>query len=90
MLGMRTTRGISREEYRSIYLSEFDDVERLLQKYVKKGWAAEEKGRWHFTTTGFLVSNPLIGALMEAQAQQKISAFPWLGDDDEAATAARE
>ena len=84
MLGMRTLRGISREGYRAYYLSEFDHMEQLLVQYAKRGWAKqEEDGSWHFTTTGFLLSNTLIGGLLQAQAQQKISAFPWLGDEPE-------
>ena len=78
MLGMRTVHGISRAEYRAIYLSDFDNMEQLLRQYQKKGWAKEENGRWHFTPTGFLISNPLIGELLEAQAQQKIDSNPWM------------
>lgn len=82
MLGMRTTRGISRKGYRSIYLSEFEHMEQLLAQYAKRGWAVQaEDGSWHFTATGFLISNTLIGGLLEAQAQQKMNAFPWLGEE---------
>ena len=45
-----------------------------------------ENGRWSFTTSGFLLSNVLIGALLEAQTQHKLSGNPWLDrplfDDD--------
>ena len=30
-----------------------------------------EKGRWHLTPRGFLVSNQIIGGLMDAQAEEK-------------------
>ena len=82
MLGLRTTRGISGEEYRRIYPSDFSHMEHLLGQFAKKGWAVEEQGRWRLTTTGFLISNPLIGALLEAQAQQKISTAPWLAQEE--------
>ena len=82
MLGMRTVRGISAREYRAIYLSDFENMEQLLRQYAKRGWAVEEDGRWHFTPTGFLISNPLIGGLLEAQAQEKLTAFPWLGEPE--------
>ena len=82
MLGMRTTRGITREEYRAIYRSDFEPMEQLLRQFAKKGWTKEENGRWRFTTTGFLISNPLIAALLEAQAQQKLSSAPWLAQED--------
>ena len=82
MLGMRTTEGISEKEYRAIYLSDFAPIEEVLRGYEKKGWAREEKGRWRFTATGFLLSNPLIGGLLDAQTQRTISAFPWLGETE--------
>jgi oxygen-independent coproporphyrinogen-3 oxidase len=82
MLGMRTAEGISRKEYRSIYLSDFEPIEDVLRKYEKKGWVREKDGRWSFTATGFLLSNPLIGGLLDAQTQRTISAFPWLGETE--------
>ncbi len=80
MLGMRTTEGISGKEYRDIYLSDFSPIEEVLRGYEKKGWARESGGRWSFTSTGFLLSNPLIGELLDAQTQRTISSFPWLGE----------
>ena len=82
MLGMRTTAGISRKEYRAIYLSDFEPIEEVLRKYEKKGWVREENGRCSFTTTGFLLSNPLIGGLLDAQTQRTVDVFPWLGEDE--------
>ena len=52
----------------------------MLRGYEKKGWARESGGRWSFTSTGFLLSNPLIGELLDAQTQRTISSFPWLGE----------
>ena len=82
MLGMRTAEGISRKEYRAIYLSDFEPIEEVLRGYEKKGWTREENGRWSFTATGFLLSNQLIGGLLDAQTQQTVSAFPWLGESE--------
>lgn len=31
----------------------------------------EEDGRWHLTPKGFLVSNQIIGGLLDAQAAEK-------------------
>ena len=85
MLGMRTVRGISREEYTSIYKSSFDALEEMLRVFAENGWAAQEKdGRWHFTPGGFLVSNVLIGVLLEAQTKEKFSANPWIEEAFEA------
>jgi oxygen-independent coproporphyrinogen-3 oxidase len=78
MLGMRTTRGISRDEYSRLYRSGFDKIEYLLTEYGKKGWVIADGDRWHFTSSGFLLSNILIGTLLEAQSQAKMSANPWM------------
>lgn len=78
MLGMRTTEGISKEEYNRVYKSGFDRLEYLFEEYAKKGWTKEKNGRWSFTSSGFLLSNILIGTLLEAQSHEKISAVPWI------------
>ncbi len=78
MLGMRMNRGISGEEYHNIYRSGFDAIERILKGFEKHGWAKYQDGRWSFTSSGFLLSNLLIGALLEAQAEYKLSGNPWV------------
>jgi oxygen-independent coproporphyrinogen-3 oxidase len=80
MLGMRTARGISREEYAAVYKSGFDKLEYLLGEYEKKGWVRSGGGRWRFSASGFLLSNILIGTLLEAQSQAKMSANPWIAE----------
>lgn len=80
MLGMRCVAGVSKEEYTSIYQSDFDNIEALLEEYHRKGWAVKKDESWHFTPSGFLLSNLLIGALLEAQAEQKIDVNPWSRD----------
>ena len=88
MLGMRTVRGISRGEYQELYRSSFDGMEYLLSEYEKRGWAKKVEDRWRFTSSGFLLSNPLIATLLETQSQEKMSAAPWIqeklsGDTEE-------
>lgn len=78
MLGMRTIRGISKDEYTAVYRSDFDKIEYLLGEYEKKGWTRRSGIRWCFTSSGFLLSNILIGTLLEAQSQAKMSANPWI------------
>jgi oxygen-independent coproporphyrinogen-3 oxidase len=80
MLGMRMTAGISAEEYNSTYRRDFEPIEYMLREFEKKGWAKLTDGRWSFTTSGFLLSNILIGALLEAQAQNKLSGNPWINE----------
>lgn len=81
MLGMRTTLGVSREEYTAVYNSSFDDIADTLDSFVERGWAVEQDGRWHFTPTGFLISNTLIQALLEAQTDRLAERAPWMQQD---------
>ena len=78
MLRLRTIHGISGEEYYDIYRLKMDLILELLQKYEKNGWAMYADGRWRFTPTGFLLSNTLIGELLEAQTRQRTQiSRPW-------------
>jgi len=82
MLGLRRTRGISGEEYHRIYRSDFAPIEARLREYEKNGWARRiGEDRWCFTPAGFLVSNQLIGELLEAQAEHRLRANPWMEED---------
>ena len=67
MLRLRTTRGIEEWEYRREYFMNFDPVEQKLAEYEHRGWAARDGQRWRLTAQGFLVSNQLIGELLELQ-----------------------
>ena len=71
MLGLRTCQGITEQEYFALYRSSFAPIEALLQDYKKLGLAKESGGRWSFTPEGFLVSNRLIGQVLDAHAQQR-------------------
>ncbi|MBQ1728904.1 MAG: hypothetical protein II036_00935, partial [Oscillospiraceae bacterium] len=78
MLGLRTTRGISEEEYYSIFPCKFDMARELMESYVKNGWMVKSEGRWSFTPQGFLISNTLIGDILDAQTRQRTSIVaPW-------------
>ena len=67
MLRLRTTHGIEEWEYRRSYFMDFAPIEALLRSYAEHGWAVCEQGRWRLTAEGFLLSNQLIGPLMDAQ-----------------------
>lgn len=82
MLGMRTVRGISEKEYHNLYRSDFAPLEELLGEYQRKGWAVQENGRWHFTPAGFLLSNLLIGLLLDKQGEYKLFGNPWVDSMD--------
>ena len=85
MLAMRTNRGISETDYRVRCQCNWQPVIRTLRAFAKKGWAEETDGRWHFTVPGFLISNTLIGIMLETQASGRIDGTPWLSDADYAA-----
>lgn len=67
MLRMRTVYGIERKEYESTFLMPFDPLEQVMLLYSGRGLTRQVSGRWRFTPQGFLVSNQLIGQLIEAQ-----------------------
>ena len=69
MLRLRTVRGVDGREYRHTYFMDFAPLEARLREFAAQGWAEETDGRWHFTPKGFLVSNQLIGDLLERQEQ---------------------
>ena len=69
MLRMRTAYGIEREEYEKTFLMPFDPLEQVLKFYGTRGLTKQVKGHWRFTAQGFLVSNQLIGQLIEAQSK---------------------
>ena len=78
MLGMRTVWGITKEEYQHFYHNSFDELQRTLEEFRDSGWTVEENGRWHFTPEGFLLSNQLIGKLLEAQTARRAEQTPWI------------
>ena len=49
----------------------------MLQAFREKGWAELTEDRWHFTVPGFLISNTLIGILLETQAKGRAEGVPW-------------
>ncbi|OUQ79440.1 radical SAM family heme chaperone HemW [Flavonifractor sp. An100] len=70
MLRLRTARGIEEWEYRSDYFMDFAPLEQRLMEFQVQGWAQKTpEGRWRLTPKGFLVSNQLIGDLLERQRQ---------------------
>ena len=74
MLRLRTTRGIEEWEYRGTYYMDFTPIEQRLQEFSARGWAEKTpEGRWRLTPKGFLVSNQLIGDLMERQREVSLS-----------------
>ena len=68
MLRLRTVEGVEEWEYRSAYFMDFAPLEARLEEFKAQGWAEKtEEGRWRLTPRGFLISNQLIGDLLERQ-----------------------
>lgn len=86
MLGMRTSQGISENDYRSRCQSDWRPILKVLQAFKEKGWAELTGDRWHFTVPGFLISNTLIGILLETQASGRAEGIPWVSRADRAAS----
>ena len=72
MLRLRTTCGIEEWEYRREFFMNFDPIAQKLEEYERQGWAARNDRRWYFTPKGFLVSNQLIGELLEVQEKSAL------------------
>ena len=74
MLRLRTVQGIEEWEYRNAYCLDFAPLERRLTQFQAQGWAEQTpEGRWRLTPKGFLVSNQLIGDLMERQERADLA-----------------
>ena len=74
MLGLRTAHGIEEWEYRGRYFMDFSPVEARLEEFRAQGWAERTaEGRWRLTPRGFLVSNQLIGDLLERQERVRLA-----------------
>ena len=73
MLRLRTIHGIEEWEYRREYYMNFDPIAAKLAEYEQKGWVVCAGRRWHFTPEGFLLSNRLIGELLELQEVETLA-----------------
>ena len=72
MTRLRTTAGISREEYEKQYLLPFQPIENYLEKCQEHNLAVKTlEERWHLTPEGFLVSNTLISDMLLLQDESE-------------------
>ncbi len=71
MLSLRTVEGISRREVEYRYRRSFAPMESLFQTYAAHGLAEATEDGWRLTPRGFLVSNQIIGALLEAMGTEE-------------------
>ena len=72
MMHLRTTYGISAEEYERKFLLPFAPLEQVLEQCRQRGHALRGiDGRWHLTAEGFLLSNTIITDLLLLQDQTR-------------------
>lgn len=71
MLRLRTTEGISPREFEQRFRRRFRCFEPFLTSCQEAGYAVQEGDAWHLTPTGFLVSNQIIGGMLDALAADK-------------------
>ncbi len=69
MLRLRTLRGIEEWEYRREFFRSFDPLLGKLELWECKGLVEQQGHRWHLTPAGFLLSNSLIGELLQCQEE---------------------
>lgn len=81
MLSLRTVHGLDGERYSRTFHMNFKPLENLLEGYAARGLAQKTDGRWHFTPEGFMISNPLIVDLLEAQEHHTVDSLLGRGED---------
>lgn len=64
MLSLRLVRGLDMAEWESRFHRSFVSFLPFLERCRTAGYAVQEEGRWHLSPRGFLVSNQIIGELL--------------------------
>lgn len=71
MLRLRLTQGLSPRDFEQRFRRKFDCFLPFLRQCEQAGYAVCQDGRWHLTPRGFLVSNQIIGGMLDALAEDK-------------------
>ena len=71
MLRTRTALGLDPGEFETRFRRRFSCFTPFLNQCREAGYAVEEEGRWRLTPKGFLVSNQIIGQLLDLLAEDK-------------------
>ena len=73
MLRLRTSAGISREEYQRRYLLSFKPLEEVMERFCLHNWAMSNgRGGYRLTPEGYLMSNTIISDLLLAQDDAEV------------------
>ena len=71
MLGLRTVRGLDPKDFEQRFRRRFSMFLPFLTQCEQAGYAVYEEDRWHLTPKGFLVSNQIIGGMLDVLAEDK-------------------
>lgn len=71
MLGLRTADGVCGHDFYTRFHQDFAPYEARLRPYLETGHAVCENGRWRLTPKGFLVSNVIIGAVLDGACTEE-------------------
>ena len=71
MLGLRTVHGLDPRDYENRFRRRFAPFLPFLGQCVQAGYAVETEGRWHLTPQGFLLSNQIIGQMLDILREDK-------------------
>lgn len=71
MLGLRTVQGLDPKNYERRFRRRFDCFLPFLENCRSAGYAQFTDGHWHLTPQGFLLSNQIIGGMLDALAAEK-------------------
>ena len=71
MLGLRTVLGLDPKEFEQRFRRRFSMFLPFLTQCEQAGYAVCEEDRWHLTPKGFLVSNQIIGGMLDVLAEDK-------------------
>lgn len=72
MLGLRTSDGIDAKAFENRFRLPFAPIAAALEQFRESGHILSEDGRWHLTDEGFLLSNTIILAALDALGQEKV------------------
>ena len=70
MLSLRTTSGLSPAVFEANFHCSFAPFLPFLRQCQQAGYASLDAGRWRLTPQGFLLSNQIIGVLLDTLAEQ--------------------
>lgn len=65
MLMLRTAAGIDEEKFYKLFREDFAHYHKGFDKYIQSGHLLHDGSRYHLTAEGFLISNAIIGDILE-------------------------